>query len=153
VRLHGPDWRDHKRQMRDLIRHAALEQWITIGEPVYGDDKWSLIQRARGCVYPSRWDACPVAVGEAAAIGVPIVATRYPLANFLAARGAIIQVDPSASRIADGIGQVMSSSAAAVGGKAAQVARTDFSWETVARSWLDQLTQLLRPPATRVEEG
>ncbi len=145
LRLHGPDWRNHKQEVRSLVRDLGVERWVTIADPVYGDEKWELISKAGGCVYPSRWDACPVAVAEAAAVGVPTLVTRYPLANLLASRDAAIQVDPDASSIAVGILRLMSSAAPGVGRNAAAVARRHLSWDAVARSWLEQLRGLLDP--------
>lgn len=143
LRLHGPDWRNQKDQIRRLVSELGIEQWVTVGDPVYGDEKWLLISDARACVYPSRWDACPVAVSEAAAVGVPTLVTRYPLGNFLAERGAAIQVDPDASRIAEAIPRLMSPETRELGGNAAAVARRHLSWDAVAASWLGQLQSLI----------
>jgi glycosyltransferase involved in cell wall biosynthesis len=146
VRLHGPDWRNQKQQVRTLAEDLRLDRWVTLGDPIYGDEKWELMRMAAGSIYPSRWDACPVAVSEAAAIGVPTLVTRYPLANLLASNGAAIQVDADASSIARGIQRLLSVDAAGVGSKAAVVARSHLSWDAVADSWLQQLTELLGIP-------
>jgi glycosyltransferase involved in cell wall biosynthesis len=146
VLLHGPDWRGRKQRVRALVTELGIDKWVTVGDPVYGDEKWKLMATAAGCVYPSRWDACPVAVMEAAAAGVPTLVTRYPLANFLASREAAIQVDPDASSIADGILRLMSPIARKAGRNGADVARRHLSWDAVARSWLGQLLPLLPPP-------
>ncbi|MGH9891345.1 MAG: glycosyltransferase [bacterium] len=151
LRLHGPDWRNQKQGVHRLVSELGVERWVAIGDSVYGDEKWELMSKAGGCVYPSRWDACPVAVSEAAAVGVPTLVTHYPLGNFLASKEAAIQVDPDPSSIADGIVRLTSSQAAAVGSNAASVARRHLSWDAVARSWLDQLRGLLDPPRGPVE--
>lgn len=143
VRLHGPDWRNDKRRLRTMVRDLGLDRWIAIGDPVHGDDKGEVIARARGCVYPSRWDACPVAVMEAAAAGVPTVVARYPLGTFLAGRSAAYQVDPEPRAIAAGIASVLGPAAGRVGATAADVARRHLSWDAVASSWLDQLGSVL----------
>jgi glycosyltransferase involved in cell wall biosynthesis len=143
LRLHGPDWRNHKGAVRDLVRELGIERWVTVGDPVYGDEKWSLIAGAAACVYPSRWDACPVAVSEAAAVGVPMLVTRYPLGSFLAARGAAIQVDPDPARIADAIPRLLADEGTDAGRIAATVARRHLSWEAVTASWLHQVQDLL----------
>lgn len=143
LRLHGPDWRDHKEKVRRLVRELGIERWVVIGDPVYGDEKWQLISDASACVYPSRWDACPVAVAEAAAVGVPTLVTRYPLGNFLAARNAAIQVDPDARSIAEAIPRLMSSENVELGRNAAAVARSHLSWDAVAASWLQQLREVI----------
>ena len=126
-----------------LVGQLGIGRWVTIGDPVYGDEKWRLISHARACVYPSRWDACPVAVSEAAAMGVPTLVTRYPLGTFLAARGAAIQVDPDPSSIAEGIPRLMSPDSEGMGRNAATVARRHLSWDAVATSWLAQFRDLI----------
>ena len=143
VRLHGPDWRGQKEKLRALVHELEVERWIKIGDPIYGDEKWELICRAAGCVYLSRSDACPVSVLEAAALGVPTLVAGYPLGDFLAARNAAVRVEHDPSSVADGIALLTSSEGKAVGARAMSVARQSLSWDTVAKSWLTQLGQLM----------
>ena len=143
VRLHGPDWRKQKQRVLALVDELGLRQRVLVGKPVYGDEKWRLMSAAAGCVYPSRWDACPVAVSEAAALGIPTLVTRYPLANFLASRGGAIQAEAEPSSIAVGIEQLLTDDAREVGRTGAEVARRELSWDAVANSWLYQVRALL----------
>lgn len=143
VRLHGPDWRGQKDFVRHLIGELKVERWVTIGDPIYGEEKWDLMSRARGCIYPSRWDACPVAVAEAAALGVPLLVARYPLGNFLASNEAAIQADPDVSSISRGILRLMSREGSVVAKNAKPLARSRLSWDAVAESWIQQLESLL----------
>jgi glycosyltransferase involved in cell wall biosynthesis len=142
VRLHGPDWRGHRDAMRALARELSVESWVRVGDPVYGSGKWDLLRRSAGFVYPSRWDACPVSPAEAAAVGVPILVTRYPLGSFLAANGAAIQADARPDSIAAAITRIRSSAGAEVGRTALRVARRELSWDAVAGSWLRQLEEV-----------
>ena len=144
VRLHGPDWRNEKQRMRDLVRDLGIGDWVSIGDPVYGEEKWRLISEAGACIYPSRWDACPVAVSEAAAVGAPTLVTRYPLGNFLAAHDAALQADPDASSLAEAIPRVLSVESHQLGRAASAVARRYLSWDAVATTWLDQLRSVIR---------
>ena len=143
LRLHGPDWRNQKDRVRRLVHELEIERWVTVGDPVYGEEKWRLISDASACVYPSRWDACPVAVSEAAAVGVPTLVTNYPSGNFLAGKGAAIQVDSNASSIAEGIPRLLSPETAEIGRNASVVARSHLSWNAVATSWLKQFRGLI----------
>jgi glycosyltransferase involved in cell wall biosynthesis len=143
LRLHGPDWRGQKDRVRSLVSELGIEPWVSVGDPIYGEEKWRLISNASACAYPSRWDACSVSVAEAAAVGVPILVTRYPLGNFLAAREAAIQVDPNASRIAEAIPRLLSSEAAQIGRNASIVARRELSWDAVAASWVGQVAGII----------
>ena len=143
VRLHGPDWRRQKEAVRELVRELGVERWIRIGEPVYGEEKRELIRRAAGCVYPSRSDACSVAVSEAVALGVPTLVAGYPLGNFLAAHDAAIRVEHDPPSVADGIALLTSSEGLRVGARGMAVARQFLSWDAVAHSWMAQLKQLM----------
>jgi len=143
VRLHGPDWRNEKQKMQDLVRDLRISEWVSIGDPVYGEEKWRLISEAGACIYPSRWDACPVAVSEAAAVGAPTLVTRYPLGNFLAGHDAALQADPDVASLADAIPRVLSTESHELGRSAALVARRYLSWDAVVTSWLDQLRRVI----------
>ena len=143
VRLHGPDWRNQKQRLRSLCEELSLDPWVTIGDPIYGDAKWELMRKAAGCVYPSRWDACPVAVSEAVAIGVPTLVAGYPLGDFLATHDAAIRIEHDPSSIADGMARLTSSEGTRVGARGMAVARQSLSWDAVAQSWMAQLEQLM----------
>ena len=54
LRLHGLDHRGGKALVATLIRELGLDRWISVEEPVYGDEKRELLIRAAGSVYPSR---------------------------------------------------------------------------------------------------
>ena len=144
VRLYGPDWRNGKQQMTDLVRELRIGDWVSIGDPIYGQEKWDLISDAAGCIYPSRWDACPVAVSEAAAIGAPTLVTRFPLANFLAAHHAVLQADPNPSSLAEAIPRLFSTHSRELGRSAAAIVRRYLSWDAVVTSWLEQLHGVVR---------
>ncbi|MBA2318854.1 MAG: glycosyltransferase [Euzebyales bacterium] len=142
LRLHGPDWRGGKRRVRDLVRTLGVESWVTLGDAVYGEQKWATLSRARGFVYPSRWEGFGNSLAEASALGVPALATPYPLARFLGELGAAIVVEPTSSGVAAGLRELSNPEAAAVGERAAQVIQDQFTWEAVARRWLEQARAL-----------
>ncbi|MDX1662013.1 MAG: glycosyltransferase [Gemmatimonadota bacterium] len=144
LRLHGPDSRlGGKQEMRQLVRELGLEAWVTIGEPVYGDVKYGLLSRAAGFVYPSRWEAFGNAPAEAASVGVPVLVTPYPLGEHLASRGAAHRVEATPADLAEGLRRLLRDDAARLGHRGRDVIREDFSWESVARSWLEQVRGLL----------
>jgi glycosyltransferase involved in cell wall biosynthesis len=143
LRLHGPEFRGHKARLADLVRDLGLSNWVTIGEPVYGEEKWHLVSRAAGCVYPSRWDASPMAVAEAIGAGVPTLVADYPLGRFLASQGAALLCERTPTGIAEGIRALLSSEGAELSEGAGRVARDHLSWQTVADSWVTQVKSLL----------
>jgi glycosyltransferase involved in cell wall biosynthesis len=143
VRLHGPDWRRKKSRIRRSVAELGLSDRVVVGEPVYGDAKRELLRKARGFVYPSRWDACPNAVLEAAGMGLPVLCTPYPLGQYLAARGGAVLSGPSPIDLAEGVSRMIEPGAEAIGRRAAEVVREDFAWRVVAKSWLEQVEAAL----------
>jgi glycosyltransferase involved in cell wall biosynthesis len=143
LRLNGPDWRARKSKVVAMVRNLGLQEWVTVGEAVYGDDKRSLLRAASGFVYPSRWDACPNSTLEAVSLGVPTLVTPYPLGRFFAARGAAVLAQPDPAGLADGLRRLQSPEVDAVGPRGSEVVRRELGWDSVARSWLEQVEALL----------
>jgi glycosyltransferase involved in cell wall biosynthesis len=141
--LHGPDWRGGKQRLIRRIKELGLEQWVSVGDAVYREEKWDLLRRARAFVYPSRWEAFGNSVAEAISIGVPSLVTPYPLGSYLATRGGAFIADASAAELAAGIATILSVDTATVGETGAAIVRRDFSWDSVARVWLDGLRGFL----------
>lgn len=138
IRLHGPDWKGGTARVRSLVDELALGGQVEIGPAVYGDDKWTLLSQAAGFVYPSRWEGFGNSLAEAAALGVPALATPYPLARYLADRGACIVAQPDPVSLAGGLRQLVATPEPPDDGHVRDVAH-DLDWATVARQWLDQL--------------
>jgi glycosyltransferase involved in cell wall biosynthesis len=143
MRLHGPDWRDRKKKVQQLVTELALERSVTVGDSVYGQAKRNLLIEAKGFVYPSRWDACPNAVLESVALGVPTLAGPYPLGQFLADRGGAFVAEAEPQSLADGLVRLMSPEAPRVAQKGTEVVRHELAWDQVAASWLEQAGTLL----------
>lgn len=143
VRLCGPDWRGCKRGVAGLVEALGLAGSVEIRGPLYGDAKFEAMSGARAFVYPSRWEAFGNSVAEAAALGVPVLTTRYPLGCFLQQRGAALTCEATADDLAAGIETVLDAGAAEMGGRARRVAAAEFRWEAVAHSWLEQVEAVL----------
>lgn len=146
LRLHGPDARiGGKDRMRALVEELGIGAWVTIGDPVYGDDKYDLLESAVGFVYPSRWEGFGNSVAEAASVGLPVLTTPYPLGEWLAREGGgfVAGADPRA--LADGLRRLVSPDAASVGARGREVIST-ITWDRVAASWLDQVRRILDRP-------
>lgn len=141
LRLHGPDWRGGKDRVRDLVRKLDLVDDVVLGPPLYGDDKWALLERAVGFVYPSRWEGFGNSLAEAAALGVPTLATPYPLATYLAARDGCVVVDAEPHALAGGLRRFGRTGAVQPPTAEASVAQA-LGWDTVAHLWLAQLETL-----------
>lgn len=143
LRLHGPDWRASKATVQAMVAALRLEEHVKIGPAVYGPDKRRILNQAAGFVYPSRWDACPNSVLEAASTGVPTLVTPYPLGCYLGARRAAVLSECRPQAMAEGLRRLRAPDSAAMGVRAAEIARTELTWDQVARSWLDQTAAVL----------
>lgn len=138
LKLVGPDWKGGHNVVLAHIARLGLEPWVTTAPAAYGDDKWDLMRKAAGFVYPSRWEGFGNSLAEAAAIGVPSLATPYPLATHLAERGAAIVTPP------EDLGTAMLALQAAPPMPAglADTLRREFTWDGVARRWLEQVADM-----------
>ena len=143
LRLRGPDWRGGKERTARTVAELGLGEWVEVGEPVYGPEKWGLIARAEAFVYPSRWEAFGNSTAEAVAAGVPTLATPYPLGRFLARRGAAVLAGGTPAALADGLRRVRAPGAGETGRRGARIAREELSWDRVAQRWLEQAGALV----------
>lgn len=146
LRLHGPDARiGGKDAMRHLVAELGIDAWVTIGDPVYGDDKYDLLERALGFVYPSRWEGFGNSVAEAASVGLPTLTTPYPLGEWLAEHDAAFVARASPTGLAEGLRRLMSPQAAEVGARGREMI-SEITWDRVADSWLRQVEEILSSP-------
>ena len=143
IHLRGPDARGGRATASKLVSHLGLEQWVALGGPLYGEDKWRFLSQAAGFVFPSRFEAFSLAVGEAAGIGVPSLVASFPLGRFLSERGGAILCSPSPEAVAFGLTRLLSSDASQIGRAGARIIRTELGWDVVGRSWLEQADNLL----------
>lgn len=148
VRMHGPDWHGGRSTVAALVATLGLEEWVTLGDSIHGDAKWDLLRTARALVLTSRWEAAPMGLAEAAAIGLPALVTDYPMGRWLAARDAAVMASRDPAGLAQGITDVMAPEAAHVGERARTIACEELSWDAVARSWLAQVRDVPLPGAS-----
>jgi glycosyltransferase involved in cell wall biosynthesis len=149
LRLHGPDWRGGKARVRRLLSELDLGRQVELGPPLLGAEKWELLVRAVGFVYPSRWEGFGNSLAEAAAIGTPTLATPYPLARYLEERGACVVVDAEPAALADGLRELMRVAQDRSRAAVAPAEDLDLDWDSVAHSWLEQLAAGRTPGTVR----
>jgi len=102
--LVGPDWNGGKAMLEQLAERLGCRDRIRFTGPVYGDQKWSLLQMADLFVSPSRWDAFNIALVEAMAAGLPVVtSSKVNLAPDLREADAALLAPPAAEPLAQAI--------------------------------------------------
>lgn len=141
LRMHGSDWAGGKQRVRDLITALGIADRVVLGDHLRGEEKWDTFVGAAGFVYPSRWEAFGNSAAEAAALGVPTLVTPYPLGRYLASRGAALLAEGTVVSLADGLRRLCDPGAAQIGARAAEVVRTEFTWDAVAGTWLAALRE------------
>jgi glycosyltransferase involved in cell wall biosynthesis len=143
LRLHGRDYHGGRQVVERLCHELNLEGFVSVGDPIYGDEKWRLMAEAVGFVHPSRWEGSSIAVAEAISIGTPTMVAGYAMGRFLASRGGAILVDLTPSGVRQGIEQLLSDEAKETGARGSEIARRELSWDAVARSWVMQVESIL----------
>jgi glycosyltransferase involved in cell wall biosynthesis len=143
LRLHGPDRRGARARLADRVRAAGLDDRVVVGEPVYGPRKEALLETCLAFAYPSRWEGFGIAPAEAVARGVPLLATPYPFAKHLGARGGAMVVPADPAGLAAGLARLGDPEIAEMAARGCRIVRDEFRWADVGRAWLDQVTRIL----------
>lgn len=86
--LLGPDFGDESRLRKATQKHR-VEQWVVFGGPVYGDERFALLQEADLVLLTSLYDCNPVVATETFMMGGAMLATEGCGLNDLGGRGAV----------------------------------------------------------------
>jgi glycosyltransferase involved in cell wall biosynthesis len=139
LRLHGPD-SPGRAEVQSLVGELGLERWVEARAAVGGHEKWTVLKAARAFAFPSRWDSHSIAVMEAAAVGLPIVASSTTaVGRRLAAEGAAVAAEPNASALAAAMSSALSDAGRDFARRAAELTATEYTWERSGRLLVDQL--------------
>ena len=126
---------DEDRLLPDLLKRLNhdVEQVHVLGT-IDGADKWALLRDADVMVQCSDSESFGLSVVESLTSGVPVIATRTCPWGELEARGCGLWVEQTAPAIAAAIRVLADHPArrAAMGARAAEVARDHYSWDAIA---------------------
>jgi glycosyltransferase involved in cell wall biosynthesis len=145
IELHGPDYEGGAKRLDDRIARLGLSGLVSLGGPVMGEVKQSILEQADVFLHTSRWEGHPMAVLEALAYGVPCLLTPGTnMAQEVAQNGAGWKVEESAGSIAEGLRHVLLAgrrSLCQIGAKARDLATSQYSWRSVATRSLEAYRQ------------
>lgn len=148
LRLHGPDYNAGLAATRAHVQRLGLEPWVTIGDPVYGEEKRQFLIRADGYVHPSRWESYGIALIESLALGVPsVVSDAIHMAPALRAAGAAILVPPSPEGLAAGL-QALPAARDMLSDRGRAFVRDELAWPALTARFLAVLGDRLGQPST-----
>lgn len=143
LRLYGSG-EEGKQTVRSIATAEGVVEWVEVHPFISGTAKQEALIRAKGFVFPSRWDAHSVAVLEAASLGLPLlVSDQTMIGPNLSKKGAAIVSSLETADLANGIKRVLSDEGSRVAATARALVRRDYQWKAVARRFLDQLAPLL----------
>jgi glycosyltransferase involved in cell wall biosynthesis len=139
--LAGPDFRDGRKFLLDLISANGLEQDIELPGPVRGKDKEMLLNRASLFLHTSRWEGLPLAMLDAMAYGAPCFVTNGTnFTGVIKESGTGYCAGESDEEIADAMARVNSQECLVMGLRARQLVEKEYTWNRVS----DRLIQAYR---------
>jgi glycosyltransferase involved in cell wall biosynthesis len=145
--LAGPPLPGAEERLRRLFAREGLVEGrdVHLSPPVYGTAKWELLRSADVFLHPSRNEGIPRSVLEALSMGLPVIVTAATNLGTLVERAAAgWQVEPTPEGVSQGI--LTAVAARDLDGRAAnaaQLARTDLSWDTIAQGFIGSLSTIL----------
>lgn len=76
LRLRGVDYHGGRSQVMALIQSLGIASEVSVGGPVFGEEKEDFLAGAAAFLFPSRWESQGIALLEALRMGVPCVVSR-----------------------------------------------------------------------------
>jgi len=73
LRLRGVDYQGGRLVVERMVESMGLESYVSVGDPVLGQDKVRFLGQSAGFIFPSRWESQGIALLEALGLGVPSV--------------------------------------------------------------------------------
>jgi glycosyltransferase involved in cell wall biosynthesis len=146
LHMRGPDYRGGRHVVELLIQQLRLADWVTVGDPIYGEEKVDFLCRCRAYIHPSRWESHSIALCENLALGVPtIVSNTIHIAPILKTHDAALVVDLTPNQLAAAIQNVGSASPllSSYSRNARRFVAENLAWPSVMDSYLSQVEAAL----------
>ena len=134
MRVVGPDEGGHRAELERLVAAAGLQGEWSFEAPVYGNDRWRVLQEAQLFILPSHSENFGIVVAEALAAGLPVITTTGTPWNRIDAMGCGLQVAPQVGAIASALEDLTSRSAEerrAMGTRGHSWVEGEFDWAKI----------------------
>lgn len=142
LRIHGPDFRDGRRQLSRLIDDLLLGQAVCVGDELEGRVKEDFLRFSEGNLHLSRWESCSVALLEHLELGVPCaVADHIHVAGQLSANHAAITVRLKTDSVPKAV-EALVLQAEELSRAARDLVAREYSWPGLVAGWRAQLLAL-----------
>jgi glycosyltransferase involved in cell wall biosynthesis len=149
--LVGPPLNGSTSRLRRLCASEGLVEGrdVVLSPPVYGTAKWEMLQSADVFLHPSRREGIPRSITEALAMGLPaIVSPETNLGTVVERARAGWLVPGTPAGVAAGVLAAMDApDVESRAANAARLARTELSWDAIAREFHEGLVTALASKA------
>ncbi|MBK8417723.1 glycosyltransferase [Candidatus Villigracilis saccharophilus] len=135
----GPDYDpEYGRQLRQQARNLELGDRVQFIGPVYGSEKYSLLQNAWVVVVPSFSEVISMVNLEASALFTPTI-TTYATGLHDWEQGGGLRVDSNEDQLSQALAKTASwslSERLRYGEQARQFVKNRYGWDTIGQKWL-----------------
>ena len=141
----GPDEFGHVKELRALAGQLGVEQHLRFIGPVFEQDRRDALEAAEVFVLPTHGEGNPMAVVEAAGVGLPVLTTQAAPCEYLAQHDCGWWTKVEVSAIRDALQDALQSSKARLvemGARGIEHVRCHLLWPTIAEQTV-QLYQWL----------
>lgn len=150
----GPDEGGYQSEIERLARSLGVRDRLAFTGLVKGEQKWKLLTGAKFFVLPSYSEGFSMALLEALAAGVPVVATKVCDVGTLETSEAAILVDPTPHALASGLDSILSRPELAhrLSENGRRLVLERYTWEKVAADILrlyDQAVEIQKTVASK----
>ena len=145
IDIYGPDILGRREHLSELIQESGVGDIIKLHDPIFGDEKESVLLDSDAFIQTSRFEGMPMGILEALSYGVPCLVTEgTTLADFIRQNNVGWACDTSAEDIARAIKDLVSEKDKLL--KKSQNARDavvrDFSWDSIVKAAIDNYKEL-----------
>jgi len=145
ITLYGPDVRDSKKELNQLISSLSLEGLVNINGPVFSEEKAEVLHHTDIFIQTSRFEGLPMGVLEALSFGVPCILTPGTnISREVSDYGGGIEVALDPMSISEGIIEMLNhlDEENNFQDNAIKLAKA-YSWENIAKCSIEKYREII----------